>query len=82
MARMSKTERAARKAERAASDARIAAQQAETRAVVASGVCPKCGCGLRSNLSLSGWIQCEQLGAIGFRKDASRPACSWEGFTH
>lgn len=60
---------------------RIAAAHAETKAVVASGKCPVCGAGLRRNLSLTGWWQCEQLGAEGFRKDASKPSCSWQGFT-
>ena len=36
---------------------------------------------LRRNLSMAGWWQCAQLGAVGFRADASRPSCSWQGFT-
>lgn len=78
---MSKQERAERREARKASEARIAAAQAATRAVVATGVCPCCGAGLRRNLSLTGWWQCEQLGAVGIRKDASKPACEWQGFT-
>lgn len=61
--------------------ARIEAAQAETRAVVATGKCPTCSAGLRQNLSITGWWQCEQLGAEGFRKDATKPSCSWQGFT-
>lgn len=79
---MTKTERAERKAERAASAARIAEAQAETRAVVASGRCPCCKSGLKRNLSLTGWWQCEQYGSDGFRKDSSKPHCNWQGFTH
>lgn len=59
---------------------RIAAAQAETRRVWNSGRCPQCGSGLRQNLSIAGWIQCEQYGADGFRKDSSKPACSYQGF--
>lgn len=82
MARMSLEERRERARARKASAERIAQQQAETRAVVATGKCPQCGRGLRRNLSLTGWWQCEQLGAEGFRKDPNAPACSWQGFTH
>ena len=63
------------------SAARIAAQQAETRAVVATGVCPVCGRKLRRNLSLTGWWQCSQLGAETHRADPSQPSCNWQGFT-
>ncbi len=78
---MTKQERAERKAEAAASKARIAAQQAETLAVVHAGKCPVCGGKPVRNLSLTGWWQCEQLGAVGFRKDANKPSCNWQGFT-
>ena len=78
---MTKQERAERKAARTASLERIQKAQEETRAIVAKGACPTCGAGLVRNLSLTGWWQCEQLGAEGFRKDASRPSCSWQGFT-
>lgn len=64
-----------------ASNERIAAAQAETRKIVATGKCPECGSGLRRNLSLTGWWQCEQLGAENFRKDPAKPSCSWQGFT-
>jgi len=67
--------------EQIAANARIESARAETRRVVATGKCPQCGAGLRRNLSLTGWWQCEQLGAEGFRKDATKPSCSWQGFT-
>jgi ssDNA-binding Zn-finger/Zn-ribbon topoisomerase 1 len=76
-----KSERQIRSESRAASQARIAQALRETRDVVATGQCPKCGGKLVRNLSLTGWWQCEQLGAEGFRKDASKPSCSWQGFT-
>ncbi len=69
------------KQDKAASKARIEAQQVETRAVVEKGVCPTCGAGIKHNLSLTGWVQCNQYGSVGFRKDSSKPACSWQGFT-
>ena len=82
---MSKQERAnrraERKAEREASAARSAAHRAETLAVVTAGKCPCCGATVRRNLALTGWWQCAQYGADGFRKDSSKPACSWQGFT-
>ena len=61
--------------------AKLAAIQAEVRAVVATGCCPDCGRGLRQNLAILGWWQCEQYGAVGFRKDATQPSCGWQGFT-
>jgi len=60
---------------------RIEAAQLEARGVVATGKCPTCGAGLRRNLALSGWWQCEQYGAEGFRKDASKPSCLFQCFT-
>jgi hypothetical protein len=70
-------------ADRKASAARIAAQQAATRAVVATGVCPECGTGLRRNLSLAGWWQCDALGLAQFRRPENRDkaGCNWQGFT-
>ncbi len=56
-------------------------EHADTCAVVKSGKCPICGGPLRENLSITGWFQCAQLGAVGFRRDASKPSCSWQGFT-
>ena len=74
MARLTK---AAKMAEKAKREARLA----EAVAVVRSGKCPQCGSGLRRNLALAGWWQCEQYGAEGFRKDATKPACSFQTFT-
>jgi hypothetical protein len=67
--------------EQIASNARIEAAHEATRQVVKSGICPDCGGKVKRNLSLTGWWQCEQLGAVGFRKDASKPSCNWQGFT-
>lgn len=55
--------------------------RAEAVATVQSGKCPQCGAGLRSNLALTGWWQCQQYGAEGFRKDSSKPSCSFQCFT-
>lgn len=76
-----KTERETLKANRKATEDRIAKAKAETRAVVASGVCPLCGGKPKRNMSLTGWWQCEQFGAENFRKDATKPSCAWQGFT-
>ena len=54
---------------------------AEARAIVKIGKCPKCGAALKRNYSLPGWYQCEQAGAEGFRKDPSKPSCSFQTFT-
>jgi uncharacterized protein (DUF983 family) len=62
------------------SKARIEAAQAETRRVWSSGCCPSCGAGLVLNRSISGWVQCEQYGTEGFRKDSTKPSCSYQGF--
>lgn len=78
---MSAADRAARKAEARASAARIEAAQAEARAAWAANRCPKCGRKVGLNLSIAGWVQCEQYGAPMFRADPSAPACSWQGFT-
>ena len=51
------------------------------RYAVARNKCPVCGATLRRNLSITGWWQCSQYGAEGFRADSSKPACSWQGFT-
>lgn len=73
--------RQARKAADAATWARIQAGRAATRQVVATGCCPSCGRPVRRNLSLSGWWQCSQFGAPGFRADSTQPSCDWQGFT-
>jgi len=61
--------------------AEIERRTREARAIVATGSCPQCGSGLRRNLALTGWWQCEQYGADGFRKDSTRPSCSFQTFT-
>jgi hypothetical protein len=71
----------ATKAEIAAAKLAQAARYAKVRAIVAGGGCPQCGAKLKRNLSLIGWWQCEQYGAIAFRKDPAKPPCSWQGFT-
>jgi len=73
LTRQQKAERVAAKAKR---EARI---QADTL-IVRSGKCPQCGAGIRRNLALTGWYQCDQFGAEGFRKDSSKPSCSWQTF--
>lgn len=75
------TTRSEKLAARKAQIARIEAAHAETRRVVSTGKCPCCGMALKRNLSLGGWWQCSQLGAVGFRADASKPSCNWQGFT-
>jgi len=60
---------------------RIETAQDEARTAAAAGRCPRCGAKVRRNLAIAGWIQCEQYGAPAFRKDESRSACSWQGFT-
>lgn len=53
----------------------------EAQEIVEKGICPRCGSGLKRNSSLAGWWQCEQFGGEGFRKDSSKPACSFQTFT-
>ena len=60
---------------------RSAAIHAEVQAIVNEGTCPTCGATLRRNLALTGWWQCSQYGAEGFRLHSDRPACGWQGFT-
>lgn len=60
---------------------RMAEQRAEAAQALHANTCPRCGRGVRRNPSLTGWVQCEQYGAEGFRKDATQPACGWQGFT-
>lgn len=74
MTRLTKAEKAAEKAKR---DAGLA----EARRIVSGGKCPQCGAGLRRNLSITGWWQCAQYGAAGFRADSSKPSCSFQTFT-
>jgi hypothetical protein len=62
---------------------RMAVLKAEVRAVVATGVCPRCGTKLRRNLALTGWWQCGAYGEPGFRRpeDRDKAHCEWQGFT-
>lgn len=78
---MTLTERREKRAAQAASEARIRAEHEITKTVVASGKCPFCHAGVKRNNSLTGWWQCEQFGAEQFRKDSTKPPCSWQGFT-
>lgn len=68
-------------AEQLAANTRMAAVRLATTIAVGLNKCPTCGRPLRRNLSLAGWYQCEQFGAVGFRKDAAKPSCDWQGFT-
>ena len=67
--------------ERKAREVQIQLAQEETQRIVATGHCPICGAALRHNLAIIGWYQCVQFGAVGFRADASKPECNWQGFT-
>lgn len=69
------------RAPRTDSERRMAQAQAQAQAALASNTCPSCGRAVRANLALTGWVQCSQFGAVGFRADASAPSCSWQGFT-
>lgn len=51
------------------------------RELVSLGHCPTCGKGIKRNLSLAGWWQCEQFGAPQFRKNPDLPPCNWQCFT-
>lgn len=64
-----------------AREARILKARAEVVQAVSSGHCPTCGAAIKRNLAITGWWQCEQFGAEGFRKDPNKPACNWQGFT-
>lgn len=74
-----------KRSEKCAATARARAEAelrfAKVRAIVATGKCSECGSGLRRNLSLKGWWQCEQLGAPAFRARPEQPPCSWQAFT-
>lgn len=58
----------------------VAAMLEGNRAVVAKGVCPDCGAAIKRNSALTGWYQCEQFGAVGWRKDSSKPSCNFQIF--
>ena len=79
--RLSLDQRRIRARERKEQKNRIEKAHAEAREIVATGVCPVCGAALKRNLALTGWVQCEQYGAPGFRKDPSKPACPFQCFT-
>lgn len=70
-----------KRAERLAYKIKMDNLRAEAIRVVTSGVCPYCGAGLRRNLAIAGWYQCQQFGADGFRKDSTKSACSFQCFT-
>lgn len=53
----------------------------EALAIVATGVCPQCGSPLRRNSAMTGWWQCSQYGAVGFRADANKVTCGFQTFT-
>jgi hypothetical protein len=74
-------ERAEKKAARKASEARIALAHAEAQAALAFNSCPACNRAVKRNLALTGWVQCSQYGAVGFRADSAAPNCGWQGFT-
>lgn len=79
---MSPAQKAAEtRARNKASKVRMDAIRAETIRIVATGTCPQCAAGIRRNSALRGWVQCDQFGSDGFRKDSTKPACSWQGFT-
>lgn len=69
------------KAEKTAQVTKATARREEAIRIVSGGVCPCCGAGIRRNLSMAGWYQCQQYGAPGFRKDANKPSCGWQTFT-
>lgn len=52
----------------------------QNQEIVATGKCPQCGAGFRRNLAMTGWVQCEQFGDGHFRKDQSKPSCSFQCF--
>jgi hypothetical protein len=53
-------------------------RNAEYRGILDAGCCPDCGSGLKQNLSITGWWQCEQFGAAGFRMDDNKPSCDFQ----
>lgn len=65
----------------AAANARIEAAHKEAQKALKENRCPVCGRGVRRNLSLTGWVQCEQLGTEQFRKYPNLAPCDWQGFT-
>lgn len=78
---MTLQEKRDRRAARKASELRMAEGRKEAAQALAENRCPVCGGPVRVNLAMTGWVQCAQFGAEGFRADSTRPACSWQGFT-
>jgi len=66
---------------RRCADARHFLHTEEAKAIVKTGKCPQCGSGLKRNIALAGWWQCEQYGSEQFRKDPLKPICSFQTFT-
>ena len=77
--RMTKEQRAEKKAKNLESAARMAAAHKEASEALRNNQCPMCKQGVRTNSSLAGWVQCDGFGAEGFRKAGSKQ-CSWQGF--
>lgn len=69
------------KKERAAHKQKMDRIHAETLEIVKTGCCPVCGRALKQNLSITGWWQCSQFGAVTRRADPTQPSCNWQGFT-
>ena len=77
---LTREERAKRKADAKVHAEKLKKIYEENKQIVLIGKCPECGEVLKRNLSLAGWYQCAQLGAEGFRKDSSKPSCSFQCF--
>ncbi len=60
---------------------RDASRIAVAQAVVSTGLCPQCQGKLKQNLSITGWWQCLQYGAVTHRADPSKAACSYQTST-
>lgn len=78
---MTREQRAERKRLNAERNARMLTSQLEAQVALHKNCCPTCGRGVKVNLALTGWVQCEQYGNEQFRKDPTKPSCSWQGFT-
>ncbi len=75
MARMTKAQKQAEK------DKRMNRLR-EAHVHLKRGTCPDCGCGLRHNNSITGWFQCNALGAVGFQTGdgIGKPDCNFQFF--
>lgn len=78
---MTREEKRQREQARRLQNVRIARERERMSIIVQGGKCPECGSALRRNTSMSGWWQCEQIGAPSFRARPSDPHCSFQGFT-